>query len=308
LIDATIVGVIAFLIALPFFETFSRLGGWGRLVGFCLAIPYYGLLNSRIGSGQTLGKRLMHLQVVNALGETISFSKALLRYAFLSAPFFLNQMRLPLTRTPQFVSYLTGIIVFGLGGITIYLVLFNRRTRQGVHDLVAGSYVADAIKKGAPRVEPMWKGHWVVVGALVVAGIIGGKILEGKILKLANFPAMFADLRLIEGMEGVQSASISDLTTSSWSGAGKKTVYVVNVFWAGKKGDEGAFANRVASQILQHDAQVMQRNLLRIAIVRGYDLGIAHAEITHRFDDTPANWKTKLRGGLTKESSAPDGR
>jgi uncharacterized RDD family membrane protein YckC len=308
LIDATIVGVIAFLIALPFFETFSRLGAWGRLVGFCLAIPYYGLLNSRIGSGQTLGKRFMRLQVVNALGETIPFSKALLRSAFLGAPFFLNLMTLPLTRTPKFVFYLIGIIVFGLGGITIYLVLFNRRTRQGVHDLVAGSYVADAVKKGALRVEPMWKGHWVVIGALIVAGIIGGRILEGKILKLANFPVMFADVRLIEGMEGVQSAGISDLTWTSWPGPEKKTIYVVNVFWTGKKGEEEAFANRVASQILQHDAQVMERNVLRIAIVRGYDLGIAHAEITHHFDDTPANWKTKLCGGLTKESSAPERR
>jgi len=300
LIDAIIVGVIGFLIALPFFDTFSRLGGWGRLVGFCLAVPYYGLLNSRIGSGQTLGKRLMHLQVVNALGETISFSKALLRFAFLGAPFFLNEMTLPLTRTPKFVFYLIGIIVFGLGGITIYLVLFNRHTRQGVHDLVAGSYVADAVKKGALRVEPMWKGHWVVIGALIVAGIIGGKILEAKILKLADFPVMFADVRLIEGMEGVQSAGISDLTWTSWSGAEneKKTIYVVNVFWSGKKGEEEAFANRVASQILQHDTQVMERNLLRIVIIRGYDLGIAHAELTHRFEDTPTKWKTKLRGSM----------
>jgi hypothetical protein len=54
----------------------------------------------------------------------------------------------------------------------------------------------------------------------------------------------------------------------------------------------------VASQILQHDTQVMERNLLRIVIIRGYDLGIAHAELTHRFEDTPTKWKTKLRGSM----------
>jgi hypothetical protein len=173
---------------------------------------------------------------------------------------------------------------------------------------MAGSYVADAVKKGALRVEPMWKGHWVVVGALIVAGVIGGRILEGKILKLANFPMMFADLRLIEGMEGVQSAAISDLTSASWPGAEKKTVHVVNVFWAGKKGEEEAFPNRVPSQILQHDAQVMERNLLRVVIIRGYDLGIAHARVTHPFEDTPANWKTKARGRLTEDSPPPHSR
>lgn len=59
-----VVGIAGTLIALPFFEFFSRLGAWGRLVGFRLAVPYFVLLNSRIGKGQTLGKRAMHLQVV----------------------------------------------------------------------------------------------------------------------------------------------------------------------------------------------------------------------------------------------------
>ncbi len=167
LIDSIVVGIAGTLIALPFFEFFSRLGAWGRLVGFCLAVPYFVLLNSRTGKGQTLGKRAMHLQVVNANGEPISVSKSLIRSLVLSAPFFLNRLTLPITRTPQIVMYLLTGVVFGLGAITIYLVLFNRRTRQGVHDLAAGSYVADADKSGALVVHPIWRGHWAVLGALV---------------------------------------------------------------------------------------------------------------------------------------------
>jgi uncharacterized RDD family membrane protein YckC len=165
LIDSIVVGIAGTLIALPFFDFFSRLGAWGRLVGFCLAVPYFVLLNSRIGDGQTLGKRAMHLQVVNATGEPIPVSKSFIRYLVLGAPFFLNGLRLPITRTPQIVTYLLTGVIFGLGATTIYLVLFNRRARQGVHDLAAGSYVADADKSGALVVHSIWRGHWAVLGA-----------------------------------------------------------------------------------------------------------------------------------------------
>ena|ERR1700684_1956418 len=39
LIDSIVVGIAGTLIALPFFDFFSRLGALGRLVGFCLAVP-----------------------------------------------------------------------------------------------------------------------------------------------------------------------------------------------------------------------------------------------------------------------------
>lgn len=235
LVDAIILGVAANVMALPFFDTLSRLGAWGPLIGFCVALPYYGLLNSRAGNGQTPGKRLLHLQVVNANGETISVTKSLVRYAVLIAPFLLNEMTLPITRTPKFVFYLISVIVFGLGSMTIYLVLFNRRTRQGVHDLAVGSYVAEADETGALKVQRIWKGHWVVGGALVVLFVVGGFVLEGRIQKLYDFPMMFADARLIEEMEGVQSVHVSDWTWTSWSGGGKKTIYDVSVSWSGKR-------------------------------------------------------------------------
>jgi RDD family len=184
------------------------------------------LLNSRIGKGQTLGKRAMHLQVVNASGEPISVSKSFIRYLVLSAPFFLNGLTLPITRTPQIVTYLQAAVVLGLGAITIYLVLFNRRTRQGVHDLAAGSYVADADKSGALVVHPIWRGHWPVLGALIVVAVIGDKVAESKLTKLADFPAMLSDARVVEDMDHVQSVGVSDLTWTPWSGTEKKTIYV----------------------------------------------------------------------------------
>lgn len=294
-IDSIIVGIAGTLVALPFFDTFSRLGAWGRLVGFCLALPYFVLLNSRIGNGQTLGKRVMHLQVVDRRGEPISVLKSFVRYFVLSVPFFLNKLTLPITRTPEVIAYLLGLAVFGLPAITIYLVLFNRRTRQGIHDLAAGSYVADADKSGALAVLPIWKGHWAVLGTLFVLGVIGAKVLEAKLMRLADFPAMFADARVVENMDHVQSAGVSDLTWTSSSSGEKKRIYVVSVFWSGTQNEEERFARQVASRILENNPRVADRDLLRIVVVRGYDLGIATAQRSDPFEDSPAGWKAKLQ-------------
>jgi uncharacterized RDD family membrane protein YckC len=293
LIDSMVVGIAGTLIALPFFDFFSRLGVWGRLVGFCLSVPYFVLLNSRIGNGQTLGKRAMHLQVVDANGEPISVSKSFIRYLVLSGPFFLDELTLPVTRTPQIVMYLLTTVVFGLGAITTYLVLFNRRTRQGVHDLTVGSYVADADKSGALVIHRIWRGHWAAIGAMVVASVVGGEVLESKLTKLFDFPAMLSDARVVEDMDKVQSVNVSDLTWTPRSG-GKQTIYVVNVFWLGQQNQEEGFSKQVASQILANNPHVADRDRLRIVIIRGYDLGIARAERSNPFEDSPANWKAKL--------------
>lgn len=311
LIDAIVVGIIGALVALPFFDALSRLGAWGRLLGFCLALPYYGLLNSRIGNGQTLGKRWLRLQLVNAHSDTISVPSAFIRFLAFSAPFFLSNLTLPITRTPEFVLYAITAIVFGLGGITIYLILFNRRTRQGVHDLAVGTYVVSAERSTAVRFEPIWKGHLAIVSALLVVGIVAGRMFQSKMQKLYNFPAMLADVQRIEAMEGVQAAGVRDLTVTNSSGGDKKRIYIVNVFWSGGKGEEQGFANRVelqirehneekaladrvALQIMEHNPQVMDRNRLRVVIIRGYDLGIVHAQVSHPFEDEPAKWKAKL--------------
>jgi len=305
IVDGIIVGIAGSVIALPFFDTFSRLGPWGRLVGFFMALPYFAILNSAIGNGQTLGKRWMHLQVVDVHGNTIPFSKSLIRYAVFAVPYYLNEISLPVTRTPWIVSSLIGLLIFVVGGATLYLVLFNRHTRQGIHDLAAGSYVADADKTGPLKTQPIWRIHWAILASLLVLLSLATGILGNKLAKWGSFPQMLQDVRLIEDMKGVQQAGVQDLTWNNWSGSERKKIYVVNVFWIGKSADEETFANRVAKLILKGDPKVQEHDLLRITMIRGYDLGIAHAQVSHPFERTPADWNAHLLGTSAPDSSTP---
>ncbi len=304
-VDGIIVGIAGSVVALPFFERFSHLGPWGRLVGFCMAVPYFAILDSTIGNGQTLGKRWMHLRVVHVHGNTISFWKSLVRYTLFAAPYYLNGIALPVTRTPWIVSSLISVVIFAVGGATFYLVFFNRHTRQGIHDLAVGSYVAEADKIGPLKTQAIWKMHWVILGSLLVFLSLATGILANKVAKWGSFPQMLQDVRLIENMEGVQQVGVQDLTRSNWGSGEKKKIFVINVFWTGKSADEEAFANRVAKLILQNDPKVQEHDLLRVVMIRGYDLGIAHAQVSHPFERTPAEWNAHLFGTSPAESSTP---
>jgi uncharacterized RDD family membrane protein YckC len=161
-VNALLLGIVSGVMCIPFFEQLSRLGPWGRLIGFCIALPYFAILESRIGNGRTLGKRWMHLQVVDGHGNTISLGKSLLRSSLFAIPLFVNGLELPVTRTPWIVSSILSVLIFGLGGSTLYLLLFNRRTRQGINDLALGSYVTKANETGPLNRQAIWNTHWVI--------------------------------------------------------------------------------------------------------------------------------------------------
>lgn len=322
-IDGIVLCLVGLAISLPFFETFSRIGVWGPLVGFCLALPYFAILNSGIGNGQTLGKRAVHIQVIDQHGNTISFWRSVARYVVLLTPYFLNEMSLPVTRTPWAVSIMISVIVLGIGGATLYLVVFNRHSRQGIHDLVAGTYVAVAGKDGALDIKPIWGGHWVILSSGLFALFLGTGVLGNKVAQWGPFPQLLEDVRLVEGMEGVQAAGVQDMTTSNSGSGGRQKILVVNVNWAGKSADERsfadqwtgkltetwatkqAFADQVAKLIIEHDPTVKEHDQLKITVIRGYSLGIAHAQVSYYYEHTPAEWNARLFGVETPSRTNP---
>ena len=292
--DVIILGIVGTLIALPFFDTFSRLGAWGKLVGFLIALPYFAILNSAVGNGQTLGKRLMHLQVVGADGKTISLLKATIRYALFAAAYFLNQLSLPISRTPFIILYLLSFIIFGLGGATIYLVLFNRHTRQAVHDLAVGSYVADADKDGPLALQPIWNAHWVILCSWLVILVVASTIIQTRLLNWGPFPHLLGDVRVVEALESVQTAGAREVTWTSSGSDSHQKILVIDVLWTGQSGSESAVADRIAKLILQQDSKAQEHDVFRIVISRGYDIGIASARVSQIFEHTPAEWKARL--------------
>ena len=163
-VDLGLLFVVGSLLGVLFADRLAQLGVWGRLVGFALVVFYFGLLNSRMGQGQTLGKRLLRVRVVDAKGELISLGRSLLRAAILGAIFLLDSSM----AGGNWVVY--GIVLALWLGL-IYWYVFNRGTRQSLHDLAVGTYVvrdeaAGPISLGHPRRLP-----FIGFGILIAIGI-----------------------------------------------------------------------------------------------------------------------------------------
>jgi uncharacterized RDD family membrane protein YckC len=107
--DTLILYVIGRGIGVAAFGTLSRLGWWGYLLGFFIALGYFATFDSSIGHGQTVGKRLFRLRVVGAAGNPIPFGRSLIRFTVFAIPQFLNGVQLPRAVNTWISSILLGL-------------------------------------------------------------------------------------------------------------------------------------------------------------------------------------------------------
>lgn len=122
------------------------MGPWGRFIGIGVMTLYFGWGNSFMSHGQTIGKRLLKIVVVDATGKYLSIGKSMARSLLLALMFLTRDWALPPLRIPLLQVVLSGI-VSGFVLATVYGLVFNRITRQGIHDLCVGSYVVMSARR-----------------------------------------------------------------------------------------------------------------------------------------------------------------
>ena len=116
LTDTLVVGSSSYLIALLTIVLFNHLAGlevfllgaW--ILGACAYYPFFW-----VRSGQTPGKRLLHLKVVRRDGQPLSWGTAIARY----------------------LGYIVSALPLYLG----FLWILWDRNKQGFHDKIAGTVV-----------------------------------------------------------------------------------------------------------------------------------------------------------------------
>ena len=295
-IDCLILGAVGIVIGMFLFNTLAALGPWGRLLGFLLVLPYFTLFESRIGDGQSAGKRVLGIRVVDLHGNHISLDDSLLRYIVCALPFFLNSLPLPVTRLSGFTSAALAFIVFGAGGANLYLLIFNRNTRQGLHDLAASTYVVRALPKGQIEAQAFWKPHWIILGMLFVALTAGLSFFAKSAAQWGPFPELFQDARLVEDMDGVQRAGAWHLDQFNSHNNMHEKILSITAYVNPGSPDGPAFANEIAKSLLEKDPRVAQYDRLNIVIVCGYDIGFASGWRSNNFNHSPAEWAQLVAG------------
>jgi uncharacterized RDD family membrane protein YckC len=287
-IDSLILGLVGFSLGLALESTFVQVGGWGRLIGFGIALIYFGVMNSKLVEGQTIGKKLLKLRVVDSENQTISLGRSFVRYIVLAVPFSLNGAHFSNEAMLSFLMYPLSLIVFGGLFSIIYLYLFNRVTRQSLHDLAVGTFVVNAnIEKR--EVGKVWKTHFIVVAVLFIAAAIV-PAFTGKLAQNEPFKKMLTVQSALSNESGVTYTTISTNTTtfSSVKEGTKTTTYVsAQAFLLSNNVSDDEFARHLATIVVKNYPEARNKDALRITLTYGYDIGIWSQWTSHAHDFNP---------------------
>jgi len=292
ILDSILLGLVGALLGVFLFDFFASLGAWGRLLGFCIAVSYFGILNSSLGNGQSVGKRIAKIRVVDREGSTIALSRSLFRYVLLDVGFFLNGLLLPASIISSPVSTILSLIVFGWSGAIVYLYIFNRKTRQSAHDLVVGTYVVETLPKGRVEAPSVWRGHFAVLGVYLVCLIVLLTIVIPRLGQMGPFPELLTVVEAVQKSPDVVTSNV--FAGKTWGSQGETTTMVITVVWKGRPRDYEKAADQIAALALQADPAILRRNVLTISIVYGYDIGIARVWRSNSFGYAPQQWQERL--------------
>jgi uncharacterized RDD family membrane protein YckC len=158
-----------------------HLGLWAHFADLAIIWLYFGPLSSRMAGGQSLGKRMGGIQVVASGGKPVSVGRGLARAAPLAIAVGGGLEPVSMFSGSPLViligSVVAGAISLGLG----YFYVFNTRTRQSLHDLLAGTYV---VQKGQ---APLLSAGPGVLRLAVVYVLI---LVAGAAVASRNWPQM----------------------------------------------------------------------------------------------------------------------
>lgn len=297
-IDMLLLAVVGLIAGSVLHAQFAAMGLWGLMVGFVIAVTYFGLTQSRLRDGQSVGMLLMHIRVVQRSGQAPGVPAAFLLAGIVCLAYFLNGTWISVPAQHQWLSIALAVVVFSLLLSVPYLVLFNRRTRQSLHDLAIGAYVvrAGTALPELPQAR-LWRGHLAVIAVVVllcggVAIAVSGKFFPGQATgeAVASVLALQQKLAAVPGVErvGVQMQSMRGTDGQH------ARYFVVRGVIDQATPDPAAIARRLTQTVLDNNAEAAHQDALIVTLFWGYDIGIARSWQATQFAETPEKWRELL--------------
>lgn len=224
LIDALVLGAIGFVLAKIFRGPLLRLGESAAILGAPLTLVYMGVLQSHIGGGQTVAKRLLGLRVLRTDGQFLTLDRALVRWGLMGVLSYGGAVAIALSVALPFLNL--EALSAALAGAQLALFLgcgllvpFHP-LKRGLHDLLTGSIVIRGGRVPAAylaRFENARRDRALVIGAIAVA-VLG---TAAGLLAIPHVPANFQSAtKVVHSIKelGVQNPGVTDTFISGPGG------------------------------------------------------------------------------------------
>lgn len=292
-IDTLVLGAAGLVLGLFLESFFIQIGAWGRLVGFSIALIYFGIMNSSITRGQTIGKKVLKLRVVDSNNAPISLGKSIVRYFILAIPFSLNGAQFSNEALLSFLMYPLSLIIFGGLFSILYLYIFNRITRQSLHDLAVGTYVVNSNVE-QQTFGKVWNVHLIIVAVLFLAAAVV-PLFTTPLVQSERFKGMLEAQSALSNHSSVTYATVlsGSSTFSSTKEETKTTTHVSSqVFLRTDSVSDVELAHSLASIVIANYPEALQKDAIQITLTYGYDIGIASSWSHHVHNFDPSEFQS----------------
>ncbi len=173
-VDLVIVAAVVAVIGVALAHWQVSVGSFGHTVGLLVGALYFVPLESDLGSGRSIGKRLLGLHVRTLEGEAPTFSTSAIRYGAFAAPFLLHRGAIDATglgAPAEFVlNYLPETLPAMAMLANVLLLVFNSPSRRLLHDLVAKTAVTSATAEQVSIHAPLQ--DWMITLVVAVPGVV----------------------------------------------------------------------------------------------------------------------------------------
>jgi len=254
-------------------------------------------MDSRIANGQTLGKRALGVAVRDSDGEAIGVGRSMLRTLVWLVPVTLNGWALPVMSNPA-AAWIAGVILFGIGGAVLVTMVFNRRTRQGLHDMLTNTYVLRLTGEPVESLPAPAKLQWILSGGMVLLALIVASASGLIASRLGTSLQQMTELQE-ELQKDPRFFSVSVFDQRLYEGEGDTSRALrIQAWYKGVPADSArsAILNDIAKVALTVDG-VERYDLIRVDVKAAYDLGIASGYLTYGDGQSVATWRQRAGEG-----------
>ena len=290
IIDLFLLGLLGMALGALLHAQFAAMGPWGRLVGFVITLLYFGLTQSRLRGGQSAGMHLLGVRVVTRTGEPLGMPAAFVRAGIFCLAYFLNGA--VIDSGQAWMDTAVFMLVASLTFAVYYLLLFNRRTGQSLHDLAVGAYVVNAGPgKILPASTQIWRGHGAVIAAAVLCVCVGTTMFLKHTQLGGTLAGMLSVQQTIGRMPGVDRVGVSLQTVKSKD---KETHrLIVSAVVDAATPEPQMLAPRIALATLENYTDADKQDQLIVVLLSGYDIGIASSMQVTNYAYTPEEWRAQ---------------
>ncbi|GAB0157343.1 hypothetical protein CHRYSEOSP005_26160 [Chryseobacterium sp. Alg-005] len=302
LIDSIILGLFGFILGIIFKNYFITLGENAKIIGWVISMAYFSILNSKLNNGQTLGKKIMNIQVVDISGTATTLKTSLIRSFIFTFPFFLNGFKI--SGVSQFSAFmiLQSIIIFVLGLGIIVFYIFNKETRQSIHDIIAKTYVVKIQRNTEisfmPKVTKL--PFYITGGIFLIVIFFSVYTLNSK----SEISKLIPVYEALEKQNNISNAGVTKNFPAITDRNGiKRFTYTVKIQVKRNLDlNNNPEANINTPELIQSvktfidsKAYETDNDILNVVVISGFDIGIAKQYDSFNFYKPISEWKGMLQ-------------